>query len=70
MATTIAMGADQFELLLSRIAPPPPPAPPPSGLGNPGPLGLGGFALTTFVLSVYNTGVILEGQLVGCVRRC
>lgn len=24
------------------------------GLGNPGPLGLGGFALTTFVLSVFN----------------
>jgi hypothetical protein len=122
-STTIAMGAEQFELLLARIAPPPPPPPPPSGLGNPGmcvgmehnsrrargasagcvpinsgsihtttpthnrppltkkheppappaaarpgPLGLGGFALTTFVLSVYHTGVILEEELVGCVN--
>ncbi len=27
-------------------------------LGNPGPLGLGGFALTTFVLNVHNAGLV------------
>jgi len=36
---------------------------PPSGLGNPGPLGLGGFALTTFALSVFNTGAFLDPSL-------
>lgn len=29
-----------------------------SGLGNPGALGLGGFALTTFTLSVFNAGLL------------
>eukprot|EP00026_Physarum_polycephalum_P013740 Phypoly_transcript_14174.p1 GENE.Phypoly_transcript_14174~~Phypoly_transcript_14174.p1 ORF type:complete len:263 (+),score=34.63 Phypoly_transcript_14174:27-791(+) len=37
--------------------------PPLSGLGNPGPLGLGGFAMTTFILSVFNTGVLLDASL-------
>jgi uncharacterized protein len=32
-----------------------------SGLADPGPLGLAGFALTTFVLSVYNAGLIATG---------
>ncbi|CAF3405871.1 unnamed protein product [Rotaria socialis] len=32
-----------------------PPAPP-TALGNPGPLGLAAFALTTFMLSVFNAG--------------
>jgi len=36
-------------------------------IGNPGPLGLGGFALTTFVLSVFNTGVILDSKFLGIV---
>jgi len=36
---------------------------PPSALGNPGPLGLGGFALTTFCLSVFNTGVLANGNV-------
>jgi succinate-acetate transporter protein len=35
-------------------------------LANPGALGLGGFALTTFVLSVVNTGLI-DGDNVGMV---
>ena len=35
------LSAEQFAMVLDRIAPPPPPPPPPSGLGNPGPLGLG-----------------------------
>jgi succinate-acetate transporter protein len=32
--------------------------PPKSSLGNPGPLGLAGFALTTFMLSAWNTGLL------------
>ncbi len=30
----------------------------PPKLANPGPLGLGGFALTTFVLNVHNAGIV------------
>jgi succinate-acetate transporter protein len=49
--------SEQFEILLNRIAGPPPPPPPiPTALGNPGPLGLAAFALTTFMLSVFNAG--------------
>ena len=29
-------------------------------LGNPGPLGLGGFALTTMTLSIYNAGILTD----------
>jgi len=43
------------------------PPPPPSGLGNPGPLGLAGFAMTTFILSVFNTGVLIDPRLEGVV---
>jgi len=32
--------------------------PPQSSLGNPGPLGLAGFAMTTFLLSTWNTGLL------------
>ncbi|KAI8998014.1 GPR1/FUN34/yaaH family-domain-containing protein, partial [Gaertneriomyces semiglobifer] len=32
-------------------------------LGNPGPLGLGAFALTTFVLSAFNAGVFIDAKL-------
>lgn len=32
-----------------------------SGVADPGPLGLGAFALTTFVLSVFNAGLIAKG---------
>jgi len=39
------------------------PSAPPSGLGNPGPLGLGGFALTTFTLSVFNTKAFVDASL-------
>jgi succinate-acetate transporter protein len=31
-------------------------------VADPGPLGLGAFALTTFVLSVYNAGIVGEGS--------
>jgi succinate-acetate transporter protein len=41
--------------------------PPASGLGNPGPLGLAGFAMTTFILSVFNTGVLIDPRLEGVV---
>ncbi|TPX66463.1 hypothetical protein SpCBS45565_g04421 [Spizellomyces sp. 'palustris'] len=54
---------EQFEELLNRIAAPPPPPAPASGLGNPGPLGLGSFALTTFVLSCFNAGVFIDKRL-------
>jgi len=37
--------------------------PPASGLGNPGPLGLAGFAMTTMVLSVFNTGSLIDARL-------
>lgn len=33
---------------------------PKSALGNPGPLGLGGFALTTMTLSIYNAGILTD----------
>jgi len=42
-------------------------APPPSGLGNPGPLGLGAFAMTTFVLSVANAGVFVNAEAAAAV---
>jgi len=41
--------------------------PPASGLGNPGTLGLAGFAMTTMVLSVFNTGVLIDARLQGVV---
>lgn len=31
--------------------------------GNPGPIGLAGFAMTTFVLSVFNAGVFIDKKL-------
>ena len=34
-----------------------------SPVANPGPLGLAGFALTTFVLSVFNTGTFSSFSL-------
>jgi len=41
----------------------PTPAPPRTSLiADPGPLGLAGFALTTFVLSVFNAGLIKSGE--------
>ena len=40
-----------LEKILSR-------GPPQSSLGNPGPLGLAAFALTTFLLSCWNTGLL------------
>lgn len=46
---------DQLERLINRINAPMQQQTV-SGLGNPGPLGLGSFAMTTFVLSIFNTG--------------
>jgi len=45
-------------------APPPPPPEPASGgwtPADPGPLGLAGFAMTTFVLSMFNSQLVSEG---------
>src|ERR1700739_597830 len=43
----------------------PPPAPVTSGYkpADPGPLGLGAFAMTTFVLSILNANLVNEGGL-------
>jgi len=55
---------EQFEVLLNRISKPSIISPIPSVLGNPGPLGLGAFALTTFMLSVFNAGSnLIDPQL-------
>eukprot|EP01119_Soliformovum_irregulare_P007589 TRINITY_DN2002_c0_g1_i1.p1 TRINITY_DN2002_c0_g1~~TRINITY_DN2002_c0_g1_i1.p1 ORF type:complete len:302 (+),score=54.64 TRINITY_DN2002_c0_g1_i1:59-964(+) len=59
---TINIG-ELVELIRQSNGVAPAPATPPSGLGNPGPLGLGGFALTTFTLSVFNTQVIIDPAL-------
>jgi uncharacterized protein len=56
----------------SQLDPVSPPKPAPStaavgwggSIADPGPLGLAGFALTTFVLSVYNTKMIGSGDTV------
>ena len=50
------LSSAQFEKLLHHIGGPSVPPPVPTALGNPGPLGLGAFALTTFMLSVLNAG--------------
>ena len=52
----VSLSYDQFEALLTRMGGIAPQTSPPSGLGNPGPLGLAAFALTTFMLSVFNAG--------------
>ena len=36
-------------------------APPPIAIADPGPLGLAAFALTTFVLSMFNSGLVAAG---------
>jgi succinate-acetate transporter protein len=43
-----------------RPAPPTPPGFHPSGIADPAPLGLAGFAMTTFVLSFVNANIIKE----------
>ncbi|KAJ3016599.1 hypothetical protein HKX48_003941 [Thoreauomyces humboldtii] len=58
---------EQFEQMMLRIAGPAPAPVPLSGLGNPGPLGLASFAMTTFVLSCFNTGVLISSGLEGVV---
>jgi len=60
---TISIGELAEVVRRANGMPAPPPPSPPSGLGNPGPLGLGGFALTTFTLSAFNAGVIIDPTL-------
>lgn len=53
-----------------RTTPPIPPAPPASsgfGIADPAPLGLAGFAMTTFVLSFVNANIIKESGAVNVV---
>ena len=62
------LSSQQFEALLSRIGGPAQQSATPSALGNPGPLGLGAFALTTFMLSVFNAGSnLIDSRLEGVV---
>lgn len=44
-----------------------PPAPAPLGIADPAPLGLAGFAMTTFVLSFLNANIIKESGAVNVV---
>jgi len=67
MGDLATFSTEQLKLILGAFAKPVPPPPPPSGLGNPGPLGLGAFALTTFTLSVFNTGVFMDPAAGGVV---
>jgi hypothetical protein len=46
---------------------PAPPAPAPLGIADPAPLGLAGFAMTTFVLSFVNANIIKESGAVNVV---
>jgi len=61
---TITINMDELADIVrkSQTPAPMPPILPPSALGNPGPLGLGAFALTTFCLSVFNTGVFINAS--------
>jgi succinate-acetate transporter protein len=42
----------------TEVAVSPPAAAPDIPIGDPGPLGLAGFAMTTFVLSIFNTNIL------------
>jgi succinate-acetate transporter protein len=50
------LSTEQFEQLLNRLNSSIPSPPSKISFGNPSALGLGGFALTTFMLSVFNAG--------------
>jgi len=59
--------ADQVEAVRTRSDPTRAVAPPPdltaASIADPAPLGLAGFALTTFVLSMFNAGLVgKEGE--------
>jgi len=65
-AGAVTLSAEQFERLLAAVgkgAAAPAPAAAPAVTYNAAALGLAGFALTTFVLSVFNTGVFLDSKL-------
>jgi len=61
---SVPMDYQNYNNMIQMLNGQQPRAPPPvSGLGNPGPLGLAGFAATTFVLSCFNAGVLIDGRL-------
>jgi succinate-acetate transporter protein len=53
----VTISLDELTQLLRSVQVPKTPK---SGLGNPGPLGLGAFALTTMTLSIYNAGILTD----------
>jgi uncharacterized protein len=50
--------SSQAEMRDTEVAVSPPAAAPDIPIGDPGPLGLAGFAMTTFVLSIFNTNIL------------
>src|SRR6478735_1751497 len=50
--------SSQAEMRDTEVAVSPPAAAPDIAIGDPGPLGLAGFAMTTFVLSIFNTNIL------------
>jgi succinate-acetate transporter protein len=54
MAASVGTGDDRFTRTAEPVAATP-------AIANPAPLGLGAFALTTFVLSMFNTGLVSSG---------
>lgn len=71
IAQVLVLENTQFERLARLLSNQPGGAPlppiPQSGLGNPGPLGLAAFALTTFCLSVFNTRAFTDPKYEGVV---
>jgi len=72
--TVPSLTSEQFEILLHRIAAnglstkQSAQSSEHGGIGNPGPLGLAAFALTTFMLSVFNAGSgLIDSKLEGVV---
>jgi succinate-acetate transporter protein len=65
----LSLKNEELELILERLITLRTSRPnPPSGLGNPGPLGLGAFGLTTFMFSVFNAGpYLIDPQLLPVV---
>jgi len=71
MIAPVVLTQEQFSALLAAVVAQRSAAhAAPMKLGNPGPLGLAGFALTTMVLSIFNTGAFLDAKLVRGAWEC